>query len=103
MFGRVINEYEYTVEYCGKTIAVSKEAHDYIIDLRNDIHELKRQLANATNEIKAIKPILDDPQYKPPMSNACSECIYSVRNTRTGDIIACRKNALCADFKAKEK
>jgi regulator of replication initiation timing len=82
-----------------KKIAACQEEH---LRLLEEKHKLQYENNRLRHELDDLKPILENPQYEPPKSKECQDCIYAVRSNRDHAVIACRKNALCEDFKAKD-
>ena len=70
--------------------------------LINENDDLKYEIKMLEGELKALKPIVEDPMYDLPKSKECQDCMYAVRSNWNHAVIACRKNAICCDFKDKE-
>lgn len=71
--------------------------------LLEEKHKLQYENNRLRHELNDIKPVLENPQYEPPKSKECQACNYAVHSNWDHAVIACRKNALCEDFKAKEE
>ena len=85
-------------------------------EIQEYIWYLEKEKVGLTEELNAIRPILEDPNIKPPVSAKCSECkfavfgpkhhmvtsAYSVHRATTQQLLGCRKDGLCDDFKPME-
>ena len=70
--------------------------------LYDEKYVLVRENEALRHELEGIKPILENPEYELPKSQACQDCVYAVFNRWNHDVVGCRKNALCDDFKPME-
>lgn len=71
--------------------------------LKVDNRDLKHNMAKMTNEVKAIKPILDHKDFKPAVSRECADCKLVVKSPWNNEVLGCRKDNLCDDFSPKEE
>lgn len=102
MFGRK-DPNIYLVTYDDKEYRVSYDAMLIINELKKEIHELKHKKRSAELELEALRPVIENPKYKPAMSNDCDECKFVVKNRWNGRVIGCRKDNLCGDFMPREE
>lgn len=86
----------------GRIIKVNEDIYYYILSLKNEIHDLKYDLARSEKELEAIKPIIERPDYKPAISGECGNCHFVVRSHWSSDIVGCRKGLVCEDFTEKK-
>ena len=82
---------------------VDIEVRNYVWALLDYIHDIRFEKHQLEAELKAIKPILENKDYKPAITKDCGDCRYVVRSKYSGDIIGCRKDIVCEDFKEKEE
>lgn len=86
-----------------KAVDIDSFHHDEIHRYRKEIAKLKSKNEALRSELKAIKPVIESPDYKPPKSRECSDCHYAVYSPWDRiSVIGCRKDSLCDDFKPKE-
>ena len=64
---------------------------------------LKRRLKDLEKEIEFLKPVVKSPNYRPPISDSCYRCKYVLKDSFSTDVIACCKDAVCADFMPREE
>jgi hypothetical protein len=88
----------YDVYIDGDKYAVPEEVYDYIDELEDKVESLEY----AEMELKAIKPVLSDAKFDPPVSMNCKDCDFVVLSTWDKAPIGCRKNMLCESFRKKE-
>lgn len=67
--------------------------------LKNDNLELKRKMAIMTEELKEIKPIIEHKDFKPALSKECADCRFVIMHPWNHEVLGCRKDNLCEDFK----
>lgn len=79
------------------------ELRDENLELLDKIINLERDKIKAEAELRALKPVVKNKGWKPAMSSDCGECVYVVRSKWNRDIIGCRKDCVCEDFKSKEE
>ena len=82
-------------------LEMSQATYDYIQSLKKELRDTKGELIKVQAELKALKPVITNKDWKPAMSSDCGECKYVVRSRWNSDIIGCRKDCVCNDF-AKE-
>ena len=81
-----------TIDYKEKYFEIDKKYRD-----------LQFENSKLKAELKRIKPIVESKDYKPAISKDCGDCKFCVRSPWNNDIIiGCRKDNVCADFKAIE-
>lgn len=105
MFWTKGKKYHFTTE--DEVLKMDKATYDYIRKLNAEKKALEK-------ELKAIKPILMDPNIEPAKSKDCGECNFAVfgpkyyvnhYNTVTvgNQLLGCRRHGLCEDFKPREE
>lgn len=94
---------------CNKRYIVENEVANHIDKLEKDLRNMKygmddwRQKSyELQRELDAIKPIVQNKNYEPAISKDCRDCIYVIKSPYSGEILGCRKNNVCGDFKEKE-
>lgn len=50
-------------------------------------------------ELKSIRPILEVPGVKPAVSLYCDHCEFVLRSPHSHEIIGCKKDVVCNDYK----
>lgn len=91
-----------------KQIAINGEIYfmddacrEYIFSIEKKIRNIEHENMMLRGELEAIKPVLENKNHKPAMSKDCDECKYCVRSSWNGEVIGCRKDNVCEDFKLK--
>ena len=87
----------------GERCIIDKNALVYIKETIEKIERLKNENYRLSSELKAIKPVVESADYKPALSADCQDCIYCVKSRWSGEILGCRKDNICEDFKRGEK
>ena len=64
--------------------------------------ELDKKVAMLEKELAAIKPVIENPDFKPAISAKCIECKLAARSTFTGQLLGCIKGLVCDDFERKD-
>lgn len=82
---------------------VDGHVFNYVLELKQEISSLKHTKIELERELKAIKPIVERKEYKPAVSEDCFNCIYVVKSSFNGDILGCRKDNVCEDYKPEER
>ena len=82
---------------------VDGHVFNYIVELKQEISNLKRTKIELERELKAIKPIVERKEYKPAISEDCYNCIYVVKSPFNNNILGCRKDNVCEDYKPEEQ
>ena len=87
---------------------VQSSVFSYVCELRRELMKMQSEKSDLEfkvykyeKELKAIKPVVANINYEPPVSKDCEKCKFVARSEFSGDIIGCRKNMVCSDF-AKE-
>ena len=86
-----------------KIIYADKDTYECIENLKADIRRLTKERNDAIASLNAIKPIVEHKDYRPALSRDCCNCKFVVRSHWDGDIIGCRKENVCNDFKSVEE
>lgn len=97
MFGRKDND-TYLISYNGDEARVSLDAWSIFISLKEELRDVKREKENLENELKCLRPIIESPGYTAPKSKECDDCKFVVKNRCNGQVVGCRREALCDDF-----
>lgn len=84
-------------------LEMNQATYNYIVQLRNDMNDIKHEKIKVEAELRAIKPVIESKQYEPAISSDCGECKFVVRSMWSNDIIGCRKNGVCEDYAPKEE
>ena len=85
-------------------VHVSSREYQILREVRHYMLQLKIENESLKGELKAIKPVIESPDYKPPKSRECSGCQYAVYSPWDRiSVIGCRKDCLCEDFKPKKE
>ena len=90
----------------GHILKTESEIQEYISHLETEKWAIQR-------ELDEIKPILEDPRIVPAISKNCEECAFAVFGHKyytsypnhvhvCKQLLGCRKEALCDDFKSLE-
>lgn len=88
-------------------LTMDRATYDYICGL-------KAKLSKLTDELNAIKPILESPDLLPALSKHCDECRFVVYSPYTSaydvfgnpihkTILGCRRNSLCSYYLPHEE
>lgn len=88
-------------------LTMNQATYDYVCDLR-------MKLSKMTDELTAIKPILESPDLKPALSKHCDDCRFVVYSPYTSEydvfgnpihrtILGCRRNSLCSYYLPHEE
>lgn len=75
----------------------------HIDDLKQTILKLELKNSMLENELSEIKPILERPDLRPAVSKCCSDCKYVVLSGWNGQVLRCKKDAVCEDYIEREK
>ena len=86
----------------GMDVWVDGCTFDYIRKLEELNRDLKHKIASLEHEIEQMKPVIKHKNLKPAMSDKCDDCRFVVKNRWNGDILGCRKDAVCSDYAPKE-
>lgn len=106
MFGRKKKDEFYMEVFFDDHGLVKTDGHGYNIlkSIRSHMEALELENEGLKAELEAIKPVIENPDYKPPKSRDCCDCKFAVYNPWDNiSVIGCRKDSLCEDFKPKEK
>ena len=79
------------------------ELTDFIQALLSYTSDLEYEKEELHKELEAIKPIINNPNYKPAISSSCMECKFAAYSSFDKKLIGCRKHMLCEDFKKEEE
>lgn len=91
----------------GDTFVMNEDVYKYI----NLLHAEKRALEM---ELESIKPILENPELKPAVSQRCGDCEFAVFGDHwyaskfnaalynSPQLLGCRRHSVCEDFKARD-
>lgn len=82
---------------------VDGRVFNYVTELKEEIRDLKHKESELEGELKAIKPIVERKDYKPAVSEDCYNCMYVVKSPWNGNILGCRKDNVCEDYKPEER
>ena len=87
----------------GRHVKTDFDGYKKLLEVEREMFHLKMKNNALQEELKAIKPVIESPDYKPPKSKDCSDCQYAVYSPLDRiSVIGCRKDSLCEDFKPKE-
>ena len=64
---------------------------------------LKAEKELAEEHLKKVLPIVEHKDFKPALSEDCYDCKYGVLDTYTKEVIGCRKDNVCGDFKPEDE
>ena len=70
-----------------------------VMELTNLNNELELKASKFEKELTAIKPIVGNAKYEPPVSKDCGECKFVIISRFSGDVVGCRRNMVCDDFR----
>lgn len=84
--------------YNGETYLMDDKSREYLFYIEKKLRDVEYENSNLKKELDAIKPVLENKNYKPAMSKECDKCKYCVRSSWNGEIIGCRKDNVCKDF-----
>ena len=82
---------------------VNAHVFNHVVELEQEIRDLKHENNELEKELKAIKPVIERKEYKPAISEDCYNCIYVVKSPLNSNILGCRKDNVCTDYKPEEK
>ena len=82
---------------------VNGHVFNYVTELEQEIRDLKYKNSELEKELKAIKPVVERKEYKPAISEDCYNCIYVVKSPFNSNILGCRKDNVCTDYKPEEQ
>lgn len=82
---------------------VDGHVFNHVMELEQEIRDLRYKNSELEKELKAIKPVVERKDYKPALSEDCWNCIYVVKSTFNSNILGCRKDNVCEDYKPEEK
>lgn len=87
---------------------ISEDLYQYIKKLTDDISSLKienddltSKYLHAKSELDSIKHTFERKDYAPAISRDCEDCKFVLLSRWNEEVIGCRKNCLCDDFKKK--
>ena len=86
-----------------ETFEVDSRVFNYVVELKREIRDLKHTRIELEKELKAIKPIVERKEYKPAISQDCYNCVYVVKSPFNNNILGCRKDNVCENYKPEEK
>lgn len=82
---------------------VDGHVFNHVVELEQEIRDLKYKNSELEKELKAIKPVVERKDYKPAISQDCYNCIYVVKSPFNSNILGCRKDNVCTDYKPEER
>lgn len=71
--------------------------------LLNQKDFLETKVRRLECELKNIKPVIETSGWRPAVSDKCKYCDYAYFSAFNGELLGCCKDAICSDFKAKER
>ena len=86
-----------------ETFEVDSRVFNHVVELEQEIRDLKYKNGELEKELNAIKPVVERKEYKPAISEDCYKCIYVVKSPFNSNILGCRKDNVCEDYKPEEK
>lgn len=93
----------YPVFLYGEIYRVEPEVGKLIDKLRDELRDTKHELTVMECELKRIKPIIEHKDFKPAVSKDCADCQFVVKSPWDHEVLGCRKDNLCEDFRKKEE
>lgn len=84
-------------------LSVDQATYDYINKLKRELWDVTHEKQKLSLELKAIKPVLEHPDYKPAIYVDCMYCKFRVTSGWNGQVIGCRKPCVCDNFSPDEE
>lgn len=97
----------------GIWLHMDENTYNYLTDLENSLSDVSLNfdqlrikainLEKELNKLKNEREIVENMELKPVISNVCCNCDFCVLSPYTGYILGCGKDAVCEDFKNRER
>lgn len=82
----------------GNCFTIPREVDEYIKSLILEKSSLKHRNRRLEEDLKEIKPIVNEATFKQAMTGDCVNCKYVMLSSLDGSVLCCMKDNVCEDF-----